>query len=51
LSWWIPEEEQDLQPNFNSYKQQIGGWTKPFMKLYFSRLICGVKDVLMNYYE
>lgn len=52
LSWWIPGEgEQDLQPNFNSYKQQIGGWKKPFMKLYYSRFLCGVKDVLMNYYE
>jgi len=27
-SWWIPQQhdEQDFQPNFNSYKQPVGGW-------------------------
>lgn len=33
LLWWTPTDGLDNQPNFNSYKQ-IGGWTKPYMKMY-----------------
>lgn len=40
LLWGPTKEEDDGQPNFNSY-HQIGGWKTPYMKLYKVTEICG----------
>ena len=49
--WWIPfdEGEQDLQPNFNSYKQ-IGGWKAPTRKMYENKIVCNI-STYVNYYK
>ena len=39
--WWIPlEEEDDNEPNFNTY-HQIGGWKVPYMKIFKTVTVCG----------
>jgi len=41
LLWWIPsDDEQSGAPDFEMYRK-IGGWDKPYMKLFKSVQVCG----------